>query len=175
MNFNEKLISLRKSMGLSQEELGAELHVSRQTISKWESAQSYPDFQRLVLLSDYFGLTLDELVRDVDVADVRSRNLNSEKSSSSGISSSPAAPASSPLPPCCTSPSTPSTSGKPDRQKAGPLRVRLCCIPLSVTVRLRVLCHLSRRERQEHARRSRSGTGEAHSLPALPHRPVCRV
>ena len=79
MNFNEKLISLRKSMGLSQEELGAELHVSRQTISKWESAQSYPDFQRLVLLSDYFGLTLDELVRDVDVADVRSRNLNSEK------------------------------------------------------------------------------------------------
>ena len=79
MNVNEKLISLRKSMGLSQEELGAELHVSRQTISKWESAQSYPDFQRLVLLSDYFGLTLDELVRDVDVADVRSRNLNSEK------------------------------------------------------------------------------------------------
>ena len=61
MQFNEKIISLRKSMGLSQEELGAELHVSRQTISKWESAQSYPDFQRLVLLSDYFGLTLDEL------------------------------------------------------------------------------------------------------------------
>ena len=52
MNFNEKLIDLRKSRGLSQEELGAELHVSRQTVSKWESAQSYPDFQRLVLLSD---------------------------------------------------------------------------------------------------------------------------
>ena len=44
-----------------------------------ETAQSYPDFQRLVLLSDYFGLTLDELVRDVDVADVRAKNLNSEK------------------------------------------------------------------------------------------------
>lgn len=40
MNFNEKLISLRKSKGLSQEELGAELNVSRQTISKWESCQS---------------------------------------------------------------------------------------------------------------------------------------
>ena len=79
MNFNEKLINLRKSKGLSQEELGAELKVSRQTISKWESCQSYPDFQRLVLLSDYFGLTLDELVRDVDVADVRAKNLNSEK------------------------------------------------------------------------------------------------
>ena len=79
MNFNEKLIDLRKSKGLSQEELGAELHVSRQTVSKWESAQSYPDFQRLVLLSDYFGLTLDALVRDVDVQEVREKNWNGEK------------------------------------------------------------------------------------------------
>lgn len=79
MNFNEKLINLRKSKGLSQEELGAELKVSRQTISKWESCQSYPDFQRLVLLSDYFGLTLDELVKDVDVQEVREKNINSEK------------------------------------------------------------------------------------------------
>jgi len=66
-------------MGLSQEELGAEIKVSRQTISKWESGQSYPDFQRLVLLSDYFGLTLDELIRDVDVADVRAKNQSNEK------------------------------------------------------------------------------------------------
>ena len=89
MNFNEKLISLRKSKGLSQEELGAELNVTRQTISKWESGQSYPDFQRLVLLSDFFGLTLDELVKDIDVQEVRGgrvgkgwkreKNLNSER------------------------------------------------------------------------------------------------
>ena len=79
MNFNEKLISLRKSKGLSQEELGAELSVSRQTVSKWESCQSYPDFQRLVLLSDFFGLTLDELVKDIDVQEVREKNLNSER------------------------------------------------------------------------------------------------
>ena len=79
MNFNEKLMDLRKGRGLSQEELGAELHVSRQTVSKWESAQSYPDFQRLVLLSDYFGLTLDALVRDVDVQEVREKNWNGEK------------------------------------------------------------------------------------------------
>ena len=77
MNFNEKLISLRKSKGLSQEELGAELNVSRQTVSKWESCQSYPDFQRLVLLSDF--LTLDELVKDIDVQEVREKNLNSER------------------------------------------------------------------------------------------------
>ena len=79
MNFNEKLISLRKSKGLSQEELGSELNVPRQTISKWESCQSYPDFQRLVLLSDFFGLTLDELVKDIDVQEVREKNLNSER------------------------------------------------------------------------------------------------
>ena len=79
MNFNEKLISLRKTKGLSQEELGAELNVTRQTISKWESCQSYPDFQRLVLLSDFFGLTLDELVKDIDVQEVREKNLNSER------------------------------------------------------------------------------------------------
>lgn len=79
MNFNEKLINLRKSKGLTQEELGAEINVSRQTISKWESCQSYPDFQRLVLLSDYFGLTLDELVKDIDVEEVRDKNVNSEK------------------------------------------------------------------------------------------------
>lgn len=56
MNFNEKLIELRKSRGLSQDELGQQLGVSRQTTSKWELAQSYPDFQRLVLLSDFFGI-----------------------------------------------------------------------------------------------------------------------
>ncbi len=79
MTFQEKLISLRKAKGLSQEELGAELHVSRQTISKWESGQSYPDFQRLVLLSDYFELTLDQLVKDVDVQEVRQKNLDPQK------------------------------------------------------------------------------------------------
>lgn len=76
MNFNEKLIELRKSKGLSQDELGQRLGVSRQTISKWELAQSYPDFQRLVLLSDYFGLSLDALVKDIDLQDVREKNAN---------------------------------------------------------------------------------------------------
>ena len=75
MNFNEKLIDLRKSKSLTQDELGERLGVSRQTISKWELAQSYPDFQRLVLLSDFFGLTLDELVKGVNIQDVRDKNL----------------------------------------------------------------------------------------------------
>lgn len=79
MNFNEKLIELRKSKGLSQDELGEKLGVSRQTISKWELAQTYPDFQRLVLLSDYFGLPLDALVKDIDVQDVRDKNLSDKQ------------------------------------------------------------------------------------------------
>lgn len=79
MKFNEKLMSIRKMKGLSQEELGMELQVSRQTVSKWESGQSYPDFQRLVMLSDFFDMTLDELVKDIDVQDVRDKNLTDEK------------------------------------------------------------------------------------------------
>ena len=82
MNFNERLIDLRRKRGLSQEQLGYELGVSRQTVSKWELGQSYPDFQRLVLLSDYYEMSLDELVKGVDVGDVRSLN-ESEKQISS--------------------------------------------------------------------------------------------
>ncbi len=52
MKFNEKLLKLRKEKGLSQEELGMEMQVSRQTVSKWEAGQSYPDFTRLVMLSE---------------------------------------------------------------------------------------------------------------------------
>lgn len=74
MNFNDRLTDLRKRKGLSQEQLGYELGVSRQTVSNWELGQSYPDFQRLVLLSDYYEMSLDELVRGVDVGDVRALN-----------------------------------------------------------------------------------------------------
>lgn len=81
-DLNEKLVNLRKAKGLSQEELGMELDVSRQTISKWEAGQSYPDFQRLVMLSDYFHMTLDELVKDIDVEEVRNKNMTDEKISS---------------------------------------------------------------------------------------------
>lgn len=79
MKFNEKLLEIRKKQGLSQEELGMELQVSRQTISKWEAGQSYPDFQRLVMLSDYFDMTLDELVKDIDVQDVREKSMLDER------------------------------------------------------------------------------------------------
>lgn len=76
MNFNEKLMELRKSSGLSQEAFGQKIGVSRQTVSKWELGQSYPDFQRLVQISDFFGLSLDALVKDVDVQEVREKQAS---------------------------------------------------------------------------------------------------
>lgn len=79
MKFNEKLLKLRREKGLSQEELGMEMQVSRQTVSKWEAGQSYPDFTRLVMLSDFFNMTLDELVKDIDVQEVRENSLTNEK------------------------------------------------------------------------------------------------
>ena len=79
MKFNEKLLKLRKEKGLSQEELGMEMQVSRQTISKWETGLSYPDFTRLVMLSDFFDMTLDELVKDIDVQEVRENSFTNEK------------------------------------------------------------------------------------------------
>ena len=79
MEFNEKLQQLRIGKNLTQQQLAEQLYVSRTAISKWESGQSYPDFQRSVLLSDFFGLTLDELVKDIDVQEVREKNLNSER------------------------------------------------------------------------------------------------
>ena len=79
MQFHEKVLMLRKKNNLSQEDLGLGLGVSRQTISKWEAGVSYPDFQRLVLLSDFFDMTLDELVKDIDVQDVRNKSLTDEK------------------------------------------------------------------------------------------------
>ena len=64
MEFHNKLYSLRKQKGLSQEELANRLNVSRQTISKWEVGDSTPDMEKLIAISDLFGVSLDELVMD---------------------------------------------------------------------------------------------------------------
>lgn len=67
MNFNEKLIEFRKKEGLSQEELGYKLNVTRQTISKWELGQTTPEMDKLVELSKIFGVTVDELTNDKEI------------------------------------------------------------------------------------------------------------
>ena len=64
MKFHEKLQELRKQKGLSQEALAERLDVSRQAVSKWESGQTYPETEKLILISEIFGVTLDSLVKD---------------------------------------------------------------------------------------------------------------
>ncbi|KEJ00025.1 DNA-binding protein [Clostridium botulinum A2B7 92] len=65
MAFSNKLYSLRKQKGLSQDELGSKLNVSRQTISKWELGETTPELEKLISLGDFFEISLDELVMDV--------------------------------------------------------------------------------------------------------------
>ena len=60
----DKLIDLRKKNGWSQEDLADKLEVSRQSISKWESAQSVPDMNRILKLSEIFGVSTDYLLKD---------------------------------------------------------------------------------------------------------------
>ena len=64
MSFEKKLQSLRKAAGLNQEELAEELGVSRQAVSKWESGTTYPEMDKLILMTRLFKCTLDDLVND---------------------------------------------------------------------------------------------------------------
>ena len=60
----DKIIELRKKNGLTQEELAEKVHVSRQSVSKWEGAQSVPDLEKIILLSQIFGVSTDYLLKD---------------------------------------------------------------------------------------------------------------
>ncbi len=62
MHFAEKLLHLRKREGLSQEELAAELGVSRQAVSRWEMGSAIPDAPNLLHISKRFGVTVDSLL-----------------------------------------------------------------------------------------------------------------
>ena len=61
---SEKLYKLRKNSGLSQEQLAEKLSVSRQAISKWESGTAVPESEKLVTISNYFGVSVDYLLKD---------------------------------------------------------------------------------------------------------------
>ncbi len=62
MTIGERLYNLRKEKKMSQEELANVLDVSRQTVSKWETGESTPDFNKICPLCEYFGITSDELL-----------------------------------------------------------------------------------------------------------------
>jgi len=64
MSLGEKIQQLRKATGLSQEQLADQLNVSRQAVSKWELNDSIPDVDKIVLISNLFSISTDELLQD---------------------------------------------------------------------------------------------------------------
>lgn len=64
MHLSDKIIKLRKQNGWSQEELAEKTGVSRQAVSKWESEQSIPDIEKIILLSELFEVSTDYLLKD---------------------------------------------------------------------------------------------------------------
>lgn len=74
MNIADRIQHLRKTEGISQEQLADSIGVSRQAVSKWESEQSIPDLDKIVLLSDFFEVTTDYLLKGIEPS-----NDNAEK------------------------------------------------------------------------------------------------
>lgn len=64
MEFQKKLLVLRKKAGLTQTALAEKLHVSRQAVSRWEQGSAMPDIENLIAMSELFGVSLDELLKD---------------------------------------------------------------------------------------------------------------
>ncbi|MEE5995463.1 MAG: helix-turn-helix transcriptional regulator, partial [Candidatus Enteromonas sp.] len=61
-----RLVQMRKKMGLSQEQLADKLGLSRQAVSKWERAEASPDTDNLICLAKLYGVSLDELLSTED-------------------------------------------------------------------------------------------------------------
>ena len=79
MKLNEKLIKLRKEKGLSQEEFGNEINVSRQAISKWENQESKPDIEKLQEIGKKFNISYDYLLND-EIETTEQISISSKKS-----------------------------------------------------------------------------------------------
>lgn len=68
MDIADRIQTLRKMKGLSQEELAEKTGVSRQAVSKWESGQSAPDLDKIIIMSEYFGVTTDYILKGIETA-----------------------------------------------------------------------------------------------------------
>lgn len=81
MTFNEKLVMLRKQHNLSQEQVAEKLGVARQTISKWELGETTPEMDKLIIISELYNITLDELMKEENEGKVvnNHNNTNSQK------------------------------------------------------------------------------------------------
>ena len=87
MTIGDRLLKLRKEKNLSQEELANELDVSRQSISKWETNQTTPDFDKIVTICEYFGITTDELLTgNKDIVEAKETNIKNNYARNIAIS-----------------------------------------------------------------------------------------
>lgn len=68
MNMADRIQYLRKAKGISQEQLADQVGVSRQSVSKWESEQSTPDLEKIIMMSDFFGVTTDYILKGIEPA-----------------------------------------------------------------------------------------------------------
>ena len=66
MNTGDRIQYLRKAKGISQEELADRIGVSRQAVSKWESEQSLPDIDNIIIMSDFFEVTTDYILKGIE-------------------------------------------------------------------------------------------------------------
>lgn len=66
MTLADRIQHLRKAKGISQEELADQIGVSRQAVSKWESGQSSPDLEKIILLSEFFDVATDYLLKGME-------------------------------------------------------------------------------------------------------------
>lgn len=84
MTFGKKISELRKTAGLSQEEFGEMFGVSRQSVSKWESDQTLPEFATIIKIADFFNVSIDEMLgrenaRPADAGKVFNEAVKSNK------------------------------------------------------------------------------------------------
>ncbi|MBQ8413969.1 MAG: helix-turn-helix transcriptional regulator, partial [Clostridia bacterium] len=100
MTFKEKLVILRKSKGLTQDEFASAVGVSRQAVYKWESGQSYPEVPKLLEMKILFTISIDELLDDsydIPLPEKKKRKRapkqDAPKAEPTPVAKAPAAPA----------------------------------------------------------------------------------
>ena len=86
-NLSKNLYELRRKNNLSQEEMAEKLLVSRQAISKWERGEAYPDTENLIMISNIFNVTLDELIHvDLSTSEKMNDNIENGESNDDSVS-----------------------------------------------------------------------------------------
>ncbi|MCI8648361.1 MAG: helix-turn-helix transcriptional regulator [Firmicutes bacterium] len=75
MNMADRIQYLRKTKGLSQEELADKVGVSRQAVSKWESEQSTPDIAKIIIMSELFEITTDYILKGIEPVNMTNKKI----------------------------------------------------------------------------------------------------